>query len=1177
MPASVTVPGDSPHPARSSAAFAVVLVAIGMLAGAAAQPGADVVFPRHPAPSPDGSQIAFSYQGDIWTVPSSGGEAQRLTAHAAYESNPCWSPDGQWIAFASTRAGNDDVYIIPVAGGAVRRLTWHSDNDTPTGWTPDSRAVLFSSRRYVRDGDNAGLFLVPLEGGTPQTVMTVGARSAVVSPDGQHLAFVRGSLEWWRWGYAGNARGRLWLCELDPPLSGQRSGEDGRQVPGEDLHGAAICTSVGLHIAEALYPRSRFVNLTDLGRELPPPPPPGPQSSWATLRGAAPDWSHPNLEPGINTDPAWFPDGEHLLYLSEFQNVANLKLLSIRSGGRAWVTRFTSGHLRYPALSRDGSLAAFEYEDGIYTVRIPRELPAAGSAQWPVPVPAPQRLAIRLPLDEKSPQVEWAKVNSSADELALSPDGKQLAFVYKGEVFAMKASEDEPFAYNLSRSQARDGQICWSPDSKSLLFVSDRAGNQDVYRVRSTDEDEPRLARSLQLDVEQVTSDPREETAPRLSPDGERIAYVRGNGTLIVMHADGSGARELVDGGSEIAFEWSPDSRWIVYTQEDDDYNRDVWIVAADGDTGPHNVSQHPDDDFTPAWSPDGKLLAFASSRAFLNQVDIWYVWLSRADEERSQEERLDQFSKEMGIPDGDAPGDSEDSGKGKQASADEKDEEKPEVPVVHIDFTDIHKRLHRLTTFPGSETNVLIAKDGRELFFVSDTDGKSDLWKIKWDGTEPKRLTQGGQEPHAVQWNAKGDQLFFLKKGGGIAAISAKGGDVTTYAYQGELCIDRAEQRGFVFDEGWRLLNDKFCDADFHGCDWRAAHDRYRPWALAASTYRDFQDVFRMMMGEINASHLGIWGGPPDPPGAAPAEPSQTGELGVLFAPSREGPGLRIVHVVRNSPADREESRLKVGERITSVDGTPLDATLDIARLLDHTSGERVRLGVRAENGQTREVALRPITAGSLRELLYDEEIEARRSFVRENSGGKVAYIHVAGMSEESLDLFERDLFAEANGRDALIVDVRDNGGGWTTDLLLTSLMAPDHATTYARGVGPGYPAERRLLYAWTKPIAVLCDEYSFSNAEIFSWSMRTLKRGPLIGQQTSGGVISTGGTNLLDGSYLRLPFRGWRSKLDGSPLEGTGCLPDIAVTNDPTDTERGIDRQLERAIAEALHQIGR
>jgi tricorn protease len=1125
----------------------------------------EVVLPRHPAPSPDAGRIAFSYQGDIWIVASSGGEARRLTAHPAYDAHPVWSPDGAWIAFASDRDGNDDVYAIPVDGGELRRLTWHSDGDVPTAWTADSRAVIFASRRQIRDGDNPAIFIVPLDGGTPRAVVSVGGWQAALSPDGTRLALVRGALSWWRRGYEGNARGRLWMLEMDRAL----------RLPLPDAGDRSLgavgeaATSSGLHAAAALVSGGRYTNLTRLGHEEPPPEKPSvPQRSWAEPRGAVPEWTHPALEPGISTDPAWFPDGEHLLYLSECHGIANLKVIDARDGARLWVTRLTQGRLRFPALSGNGRLAAFEYEDGIYTVSLPAQLPARGTEDWPIPPPAPQRLAITLPHDEKAETIERVDVSGGADEIALAPDGEQIAFVYGGEIFGMKASEDEPYAYNLSQSPARDGQIAWAPDSKSLVFVSDRHGDQNLYRMRPGDASEPRLARSLRVEIARLTDDPREERKPGISPDGERIAYLRGNGTLMVMRADGTRARELVHGFSDIDYVWSPDSRWIAYTQEDNDFNGDVWIVAADGSDGPHNVSQHPDGDFAPCWSPDGRMLAFVSGRQYLNQFDVWYVWLTRADEELSREQRLDAL----------AVGGKGKAGSGEEAKGEKEGKEAEPAAVekveVRIDFEDIHKRLHRLTTFPGREADVLISKDASELVFLSDTDGKTDLWKVKWDGSEPKRLTEGGQQPQFVQWDKKYERLFYLKKGGAIASVALKGGDAKSYGYQGALRIDRPEQRAFVFDEAWRALRDGYYDPKLHGCDWPAAREHYRPWALAASSYRDFQDVFRLMMGEINSSHLGLWGGPGDPAGRE-GLPAQTGELGVLFDAADAGPGLRVARVVKGSPAARVESRLQVGERIVAIDEIPLEATTDVARRLDRAVDQPVRLQIQGTDGARREVTIRPIAESAWRDLLYDEEIEARRAMVRERSGGKVAYLHIEGMSEESLDLFERDLYAEAHGKDALVIDVRNNGGGWTTDLLLTSLMAADHATTMPRDGGSGYPEDRRLLYAWTKPIVVLADEFSFSNAEIFTWAIRTLKRGPVVGQQTNGGVISTGGTTLLDGSYVRLPFRGWTSKLDGSPLEGTGCLPDFTIENLPGDLARGTDAQLERAVQEAMREI--
>ena len=1169
--------------------FALLVATLALLHGlggiARSQSGAAgeadaVCFPRHPAPSPDGGAIAFSYQGDIWVVPSAGGEARRLTAHTAYDANPIWSPDGRWIAFSSDRAGNDDVFALPVDGGEVRQLTHNSQPDTPTGWTPDSRAVLFRSLRALQNGDNSGIYCVSLRGGPERAVLPIGGGDATLSPDGRTLAFTQGSTAWWRRGYLGSARPRVWLCELNVPLGLSMEGESDRDAdrallqgaPGSSLSADAknLETTIALHGVAALRIGARFLNLTELA-SVTVDPDAKPEQFWASWKEEAPDFARPEREFGVNRAPAWFPDGEHLLYASEANGVTNLKIVSRATGERAWVTRLSRGRLRYPALSRDGRLAAFEYEDGIYTVPIP-PVADGNAATWSASIPAPERLRIQLPRDSKSDDVQWFEVKGDADEMRLSPDGKQIAFVYRGEIFVMKASEKEPFAYDVSLSPARDHEIAWAADSKSLLFVSDREGNADLYTAVSDDDSEPRLARAARLRTTALTSDARDEWRPRYSPDGKRIAYLLGMGTLMVMQADGSQAREIVSGPRELDYCWSPDGKWIAYTQEDDDFNSDIWIVSADGGE-PVNVSRHPDLDLSPCWSPDGKMLAFSSRRQFLNQTDIWYVWLTREDEERSREERLDRLSEGDGASK---------AGKDEAAKKDEsdgeagsnKDKKEKEEVVVRIDFDGIHERLHRLTSFPGEENGVLISKDASELVFVADNDGQSDLWKIKWDGSEPERLTKGGQNPSFVQWDPKGEKLFFLKKGGKIASVPLSGGETKSYDYAAELRVDCARERASVFDEAWRTLGAQFYDSHFHGCDWQAMRERYRPWALGASTYRDFQDVMRMMMGELNSSHLGVSAGPGDPDARGAALKAETGELGVIFDASHAGPGMRVGYVIPQSPADRVASRLLPGDVILAVDGIRVERDDDIFRLLARSAEKRTRLEVERD-GKSREVTIRPVKGGDLRRLAYLDECRVRREFVERETSGRVAYIHIQSMDESSLDRYERDLYAVAHGRDALIIDVRDNGGGWTADLLLTSLLAGDHATTIGRDGGPGYPEERRLLYAWTKPIVVLCDEGSFSNAEIFSWAIRTLGRGPVVGQQTAGAVISTGAATMLDGSRIRLPGRGWYSRLNGANEEGTGCMPDIEVANLPGDLQRGVDRQLERAIKEALRQI--
>lgn len=1233
----------APSPVAGIAAATAADTGFGGLAalGEAAFREGEVLLPRHPAPSPDGTRIAFCWQGDLWIVASEGGEARRLSAHPAIESYPVWSRDGRWIAFSSDRSGNDDVFALPLDGGPIRQLTFDSDADYASDWTPDGRAVLVHSRRHVRDGRDAGLWWVPLDGGMAGWIQPVAGESAVLSPDGTRLAFVRGSTEWTRRGYEGEGRNRLFLHELGSPLIGSSlpeiaeagrrdargaaAADAGRRVAGmrDGVGGgvdAALLASLppdevhtqGGWLAEvALRPHGVYVELTALAAER------GTPRSQQD-RTKRPDFARPDQEFGANAHPAWFPDGEHLLYLSEIHGVANIKVLEVTTGSRAWITRFENGdgRLRHPALSRDGSLAVFEYEDGIYAVDLPAALPESGSRTWPTEPPAPRRIPIRLPLDERIATVADVAVNGGADELALSPNGEQLAFVVAGDIFARKAGKDEPWAYPLSVTPARDQEIDWAPDSKSLVFVSDRAGNHDLWVLRSTDPDEPRLARSLHLETVRLTSTPQDEHAPRHAPDGSRLAFRRDKGTLVTMRPDGSDERVLVEGWSDLDFSWSPDGKWIAYAQEDADFNSDIFLVPADGSAPPYNLTRHPDNEGAPSWSADGRILAFVSGRRFPNEEDVWYVRLTREDAELSKEERLDRASqkkKENGKKGKDGK-DAKDGKGGKDAKEDDSgDSAAKELPVVRIDFDGLHERIERLTSLPGSESRVWVTPDGDEFVFSTDTDGNRDLWKVRWDGEELTRLTKGGADPRAVQFDAEGKKLWYLESGK-VRSVGLDGGDGESYPFEAEVTIDRFARRQAVFDEAWREIGSKFYDPGLHGADWERIGATYRGWAGAASTYRDFHDVLKMMLGEVGASHMSVWGGPgdwvgerfaPDANGpgigAVPEGPwdlegwgygdaaadrwndpqveardgdldARSAELGVFFDPTFAGPGLRVAVVVPKGPATRVESRIEAGEILLALDGVPLGPAQDPARLLDRRDGRPVALRVRSAKGEERDATLRPIGRSELRRLLYDAVVALRQEEVARRTDGRVAYIHIESMDVPSLETFERDLYAQAHGKDALIIDVRDNGGGWTTDFLLASLEAPDHATTVPRDGTRGYPQDRRLIYAWTRPVVVLCNEHSYSNAEIFSWAIQATGRGPVVGMQTYGAVISTGGMYLGDRTWLRLPFRGWYSQKDGTNMEAQGCLPDVVVDNDPGALQAGRDPQLAEAIRLAL-----
>jgi tricorn protease len=1042
----------------------------------------DAPLPRHPAPSPDGSQIALSWQGDIWLVPATGGEARRLTVHPATERHPIWSKDGSMIAFASSRYGNTDVFVMPADGSeAPTRLTYASTGDIPETFTPDGTAVVFSSNRAESVRWGSQLWTVSLEGGTPVLLQDAFGTGAEFSPDGSEMVFVRGQTKWTRRGYRGPASRDLWLREAD----------------------------------------GSYTKLTDFD--------------------------------GTDDHPSWIAD-DTMVFLSSRAGRKNLFRFDLATGEATQLTSHEGSAVRFPKTSADGGFVAYEYEDGIWTV------PFDGGE--------PSRLTVSVSRDDLKNMVVRKTARSGADEFALSPDGKLAAFIVDGDVFVtgVTSKDDQeiakPFTARVTATTERESSLSWSPDGEHLLFSSAVSGRDNLYLAKPADPDVP-WTESFEFTTTRLTDSANEDYSAAFSPDGSKIAFVRGRGHLIVIPAEGGAETVLGEFWYEPSFQWSPDGRWIAYSASDDQFNYDIWIVPAEGGEA-YNVSRHPNDDLVPSWSPDGKRLVWTAKRVG-GTYDVWGVWLNREDDERTPAQWLKVWNDTSEEEDADDDEGAQD------------DETEPDLPEVTIDFDRLWERVGRITELQGDEGRARVNADGKTIIFTAEHEGATDLYSVRWDGDDLKRLTTEA-EPEQYVFDSEGTTVFYLDDSGLIKRVSLDGtaGDPVPFAARYE--IDRRARREAVFDEAWRALDVNFYDADFHGVDWPAQREKYRPWAIEASTDADFADVVNLMLGELNASHMGYY--PPGTRGRATASGDATGWIGVTFNPTAGGPGLEIAEVLPDSPAWRTDVAIEAGERLLAVNGEPIGANTNVFSLFADTVGERTRLQVVDADGDRRTVVVEPISYRAHRQLRYKEWVRERRRLVDEWSGGRLGYIHIQGMSIPSFEEFERGLHAAADGKEALLIDVRSNGGGWTTDYLMAVLMVQRHAYTIPRGAPAdlrAYPtAERLPLTAWTKPAAALCNVDSYSNAEIFSHAFKSLGRGPLIGSPTFGAVISTGGMRTLDGALVRLPMRGWYVAADGVNMEKQGAQPDVLVWQPPAqDRSKTEDSQLARAVEVLLEGL--
>lgn len=1043
----------------------------------------DSPFVRYPDLNSDGSKISFSYQGDLWTVPSNGGKAQRLTIHEAYDGISFWSPDDKSIAFSSNRFGNDDIYLIPSEGGTPKRLTYHSASDVINDFSADNDLLFTTSRTYRHVEWGHEFAKVSSSGGTPQLLMDVIGEMPSKSPDGRFIAFSKGWGRVVREAYRGAANNEIWIYDTQ---------------------------------------KKSYHKITDFD-------------------------GHDNF-------PKW-ADARTLIFISAESGIYNLHKIKIDDnanvvGNSEQLTNYTLDGVRYFNISGNGQKIIFERQTDIYLLNLQDN--------------STVKVNVDIATDYRFDPVVQKAFSNKLDQYEVSPNGKYTAFVVRGELFITENDKEKRLTKNLSNNAYRDQHPGWLNDS-TIIFISDRDGQQDIYLVKSNDPNESNLFKTLKLETKRLTNTPEDESWPVISPDRKKVAYELGRGNLIVTDIDKNGKMsnqtDLLDGWAIPGdVTWSPDSKWLAYSLDDLNFNQEIFIHPVDNNIPPVNVSMHPRSDYSPSWSKDGTKLGFISDRSNSGS-DVWFVWLNKEDWERTKDD-WDEYEKPK-----------------EKKKDDKKDKKKEEVKPIKIDVNNIFERLVRVTSLSGNERNVKFSKDGEKVYFTSKSPTKKgrDLFSIKWDGTDIKELTKDGGSPGNVKLSSDGKHLFFAQKGK-LYRIDTGKDKKESLPFNAKMKINFPLEKDQKFEEGWRALRDGFYDPNYHGQNWEELKTRYKPWCMAASTNQDFRDMYNLMLGELNASHMGMRGMKfPEE-----TQKEKTGLLGVRVEPAKNG--VKVVHVINDSPAGKKQSKLIIDDIITKVNGEPIPSNSNLYSFLNNTAKEKVLLEV-IRNGKNIEIVVRPTS--SLTAQLYNEWVENNRKLVDKYSKGKLGYLHIEAMGWTSFERFEREFAARAYGKEGIVIDVRYNGGGWTTDFLMTVLNYKQHAYTIPRGAANNlltekenfrgyYPLGERLpYYAWTKPSIALCNQNSYSNAEIFSHAYKNLGIGKLVGVPTFGAVISTGARMLIDGSYVRMPYRGWFVKADNTNMDFVPAVPDIIVENVPNEKTNENDVQLKRAVEEMMKDL--
>ena len=1072
--------------------------------------------------SPDGQVLVFRWANELWsTAIDQTGEIKRLTNHPAIDSQPRFSPNGKQIAFISNRSGSNQIYVMPAEGGMPQQKTFHSEGYSLADWFPDGNSVLATATRDHFWRGSARMMQIDLTKRSAEKVLLDdAAANPKLSNDGKKILFTREGERWWRKGYRGERSAQIWMLDL-------QSG-----ATNELLHEQVECLwPLWMPGGKGFY----FAKGTDHGLDL---------------------WRY--------------------RFASEDQPARQRK-----------VWGFQDDSIAEPTISRNGTTIVFRHLFDTYVLRPGKD-------------DQPTKLDLKVAADTDLPEDLQRAVVNRADQVAFTDDGLEIAFTLNGDLWLMDTELKEPI--QVTRTEGYEESPIFSNDGKSLWFTRKENGQVDLWKV------EPKEPTKYWWQQKEFVETRMTESAGskgnlRFTPNGKHLLFTEGRGNLVAMSLDTKEITRLVESFSEPNFSISPDSRWIAYDSQDNDFNSEIWIMPLDKHAPPVNVSRHPDNDQSPVFSPDGKVLAFTGRRS-KEESDIYYVYLQEEYDDESSRDRtiekaIETMKKKRPKPAAAEPKTETGSQDTKNTEnknpenkpaepkpADAKaSEEKPkpekasdaEPKLVRIDFDKIHQRLRRINLQDTRETNLIFSPDGKKLAFSASVEGKSGWYSVEFpDKLTPKLMSSTVLSD--ARWTKSSGSIMGLSKG---APTKLENGEKET-SFGFSVTHDRSRSGRFRegFNAAWLAMNEIWYDPAMGNRNWEQVRRKYVDAASRAFDERGLGEVIELMLGELNGSHLGFT--PSMGSASEPETPRKrehpTAHLGARFDPAYLGPGLKVRDVLPESPSDKVKSRLKAGDIILSIDGTRVDPSMDLTQVLNGPLDRDIQLVVqRAKEDASEELnlTLRPIPYGRVRPLLYEQWLETNRQMVEKLSNGKLGYLHIQAMDESSFLEFEQQLYNVGYGKEGLVIDVRDNGGGSTTDHLLTSLTQPKHAITVPRGGGTGYPHDRMIYATWSKPIVVLCNQNSYSNAEIFSHAIKVLGRGKLVGVQTAGGVVSTGAARINDIGVLRAPFRGWFSIRDGKDMELHGAEPDFIVWPAPGELPAGIDKQLEKGVEVLLEEV--
>lgn len=1070
-----------------------LFVAICFLCASALQAQVAPQWARYSAISPDGETIAFTYKGDIYSVPTQGGVASQLTFHTAHDYGVVWSKDGTSLAFASNRFGNFDVFTMNAKGGSENRLTFHSTDEMPYTFSVDNTTVIFGAarqdavtHRQYPISEQPELYSVPVVGGRVDQVLTVPAEKVQVNRDGTQFVYQdnKGFENSFRKHHVSAIARDLWKYDM---------------VTGE------------------------HVMLTSFK--------------------------------GEDRNPVFAADQKTIYYLSETSGSFNVHKLSLDNPSETeQLTSFKTHPIR--SLSIGGDTMVFSYDGELYRFNEGAE---------------PQKVDIIIRTQNAENNVEYVSIDGGVREMDIAPNGKEIAFISRGEVFV--TSIDGSLTKRLTNTPEQERFVKFTPDGTSVAYASERNGKWSIYKSSKTRAEEPYFFAATLIKEDTLLSKKTDVYLPEFSPDGESMAYIEGRRTLKVRNLKTKSEVTLLtpnelfhfsDGDKN--YQWSPDSKWLLVDWGVTLSNNEILLISADGKTR-MNLTESGYADISPKWVNEGKQLIWFANREGLksyatsgrSEFDVYSMFLTQDswDKFNMSKEEYDLLKL---IEEGDKK---EDDKSDDKSNKDKKDAEKKIITPVKFDLENVREHKARLTIHSSKLSDAVLSKDGEKLYYLTRFEDDLNLWETEIRTKSTKMLIALGAKSGSLSWDAEQKNLFLLADGK-ISKIDTTVAKNEPVKIKAEMILDADAERQHMFDHVWLSTNGIFYTSDFHGIDWKAMRTEYQKYLPHIGNSYEFAELLSELLGELNVSHAG--GGFNDDI----KNGDKTASLGIFRDYTHQGNGIKISEVLKEGPLDKAGFDLQPGMIIEKINGETVVPTRDIASYLNRMEDQFMLLEILDANAKKKQITVKPISLREEGGLLYKRWVKQNEAEVAKTSNGKLGYVHIPGMSDGPYRTIYDRMMGKFSDTEAVIVDTRFNGGGdLVADLAMFFTGVPFLSyETEDRKVG-GEPTSR-----WTKPTLAMFNESMYSDGSCFASGYVDLKIGKTVGMPVPGTCSFAGWEGLPNGGYWGVVPVSAKNKA-GEWMENNETNPDIVVKNQPELIAKGRDEQLERSIEVLLKEL--